>query len=226
MLVRFNVFLFQKNKIMKIIFEKRSKKDKNNEGFIPGVLYGSGVENTLISINLKEFNKIFEEAAESTLISLESKEEKNKHSVLIHDVQRHPVTGNPIHVDFFQPNLKEEVEVTVELVFEGIPPAVKELGGTLVKNLSEVEIKALPTNLPSEIIINVESLKTFDDTITIADIKIGEGVKILADPEEIIALVTPIEDIEEELKEPIKEDVSLVEKQVKQKKKEEEEEEK
>jgi len=111
-------------------------------------------------------------------------------------------------------------------VFEGIPPAVKELGGTLVKNLSEVEIKALPTNLPSEIIINVESLKTFDDTITIADIKIGEGVKILADPEEIIALVTPIEDIEEELKEPIKEDVSLVEKQVKQKKKEEEEEEK
>lgn len=211
---------------MKIIFEKRSKKDKNNEGFIPGVLYGSGVENTLISINLKEFNKIFEEAAESTLISLESKEEKNKHSVLIHDVQRHPVTGNPIHVDFFQPNLKEEVEVTVELVFEGIPPAVKELGGTLVKNLSEVEIKALPTNLPSEIIINVESLKTFDDTITIADIKIGEGVKILADPEEIIALVTPIEDIEEELKEPIKEDVSLVEKQVKQKKKEEEEEEK
>jgi len=76
MLVRFNVFLFQKNKIMKIIFEKRSKKDKNNEGFIPGVLYGSGVENTLISINLKEFNKIFEEAAESTLISLESKKKK------------------------------------------------------------------------------------------------------------------------------------------------------
>ena len=207
---------------MKIIFEKRSKKDKNNRESIPGVLYGSEVENTLIRVNSKEFNKVLEEAGESTLVSLELKEGKDKHSVLIHEVQKHPMTGNPIHVDFYQPNLKEEIEVTVDLVFEGNPPAVKELGGTLVKNISEVEVRALPTNLPNEIIINVESLKTFDDVITIADIKVGKDIKILRDPEEIVALVTPIEDIEEELKEPIEEDVSSVEKQVKKKKEEEE----
>jgi len=207
---------------MKIIFEKRSKKDKNNRESIPGVLYGSEVENTLIRVNSKEFNKVLEEAGESTLVSLELKEGKDKHSVLIHEVQKHPMTGNPIHVDFYQPNLKEEIEVTVDLVFEGNPPAVKELGGTLVKNISEVEVRALPTNLPNEIIINVESLKTFDDVITIADIKVSKDIKILRDPEEIVALVTPIEDIEEELKEPIEGDVSSVEKQVKKKKEEEE----
>jgi large subunit ribosomal protein L25 len=62
-----------------------------------------------------------------------------KAQVLVHEVQLDPLTGKLIHVDFYQPSLEEEIEATVPLVFEGEAPAVKDLAGTLVKNISEIE---------------------------------------------------------------------------------------
>lgn len=211
---------------MKLSFQKRSsdeKKDRNGE-LISAVLYGSGVENTLIKINAKDFDKIFKEAGESALVSLESETDKDKYSVLIHEVQKNPLTGKIIHVDFYQPDLREEVEVSVPLIFEGMPPAVKELGGTLVKNFSELEVKALPNKLPHDIKINVEVLKTFDDAITIGDLIVPKDVTVIGDPEEIIALVIPVEDVDQELERPIEEDVSSVKKDVREKKEEVDEE--
>lgn len=210
------------NIIMKISFQKRSsdeKKDRRGDHIL-AVLYGSGVSNTSIKINAKEFDKLFKEAGESSLISLESETDKEKYSVLVHEVQKNPLTRKIIHVDFYQPDLKEEVEVSIPLIFEGIPPAVKELGGTLVKNFSELEVKALPNKLPRDIKINVEVLKTFDDVITIGDLVVPKDVTIMGDLEEIVALVTPVEDVEKELEKPIEEDVSSVKKEVKEKKEE------
>lgn len=210
------------NIIMKISFQKRSsdeKKDRRGDHIL-AVLYGSGVSNTSIKINAKEFDKLFKEAGESSLISLESETDKEKYSVLVHEVQKNPLTRKIIHVDFYQPDLKEEVEVSIPLIFEGIPPAVKELGGTLVKNFSELEVKALPNKLPRDIKINVEVLKTFDDVITIGDLVVPKDVTIVGDLEEIVALVTPVEDVEKELEKPIEEDVSSVKKEVKEKKEE------
>ena len=95
---------------------------------------------------------------------------------------------------------------------DGEAPAVKDLGGTLVKTISEVNVKALPQNLPKEIRISVEGLKTFEDNIFIKDLKTGEGIEILKKPEEIVARVTPPEKVEEELAKPIEEKVEDVEK--------------
>ena len=200
---------------------------------IPAILYGPGIKNLPLEINSKEFEKIYKEAGESSLIQLKIEDEKlpkdkptgqvkNKEfSVLIHDIERDPLTLKPIHVDFYQPKLKEEVEAMVLIVFEGESKAVKELGGTLVKNISEVKVKALPLSLPKEIKINIEKLKTFDDEILISDLKLSEGVKVLKDPKEIIAFVAQPEKIEEELAKPIEEKVEEVEK-VEKKEKEEE----
>ena len=95
---------------------------------------------------------------------------------------------------------------------------MKNLGGTLVKNISEIEVKALPQHLPKEIKINVEELKTFEDKVLIKDLQLPEGVKILRSPEEIIAHVAPPEKVEEELQKPIEEKVEEVEKVEKEKK--------
>jgi large subunit ribosomal protein L25 len=108
----------------------------------------------------------------------------------------------------------------VPLIFEGESKAVKELGGTLVKNISEIKVKALPLNLPKEIKVNIEKLKTFEDEIFVSDLKLPEGVKILKNPKEIVAFVAPPEKVEEELAKPVEEKV-VVEK-VAEKKKEEE----
>jgi large subunit ribosomal protein L25 len=193
------------------------------KGIIPAVLYGPEIKKALpLEIDEKQFEKVYKEAGESSLITLEIN--KTKNLVLIHEVAKDPLTEKPIHVDFYQPRLKEEIEARVPIVFEGESPAVKDLGGTLVKNISEVEVKALPQKLPHEIRVNIGNLKTFEDSILIKDLKLPEGVKILKDPEEIVAKVLPPEKVEEELVKPIEEKVEEVER-VQEKKEEKEEEE-
>jgi large subunit ribosomal protein L25 len=202
------------------IREKVGKKVKTlrKKGILPAVLYGPKIKNLPLEIDKKEFEKIYKEAGESSLISLNV--EGKKFSVLIHDIQFDPLTLKPIHIDFYQPRLEEEVEVTVPLIFEGEAGAVKDLGGTLVRNILEIEVKTKPQNLPKEIKVEIERLKTFEDNILIKDLKVPEGVKILRNLEDIIANVSPPEKIEEKLVKPIEEKIEEGEK-VEEKKEEE-----
>ncbi|MBI3631313.1 MAG: 50S ribosomal protein L25 [Candidatus Staskawiczbacteria bacterium] len=188
---------------------------------IPAVVYGPGVKNASIVIDYKDFQKTFKQAGESSLIELSVEGEKEKRPVLINEIQKNPITDKFIHVDFFQASLKEEVEATVPLVFFGIALAEKDLGGTLVKNITEVEVKALPQNLPHEIKVSIDGLKTFADHILIKDLILPENVKVLKKPDEIIASVAEQQKIEEELEKPIEENVENVEKIEKERKTEE-----
>jgi large subunit ribosomal protein L25 len=169
---------------------------------IPAVLYGSDVENISLEVNKKELERVYKDVG-GTLIDLVVDEKK--YSVLIHDTQVNPLSQELIHVDFYQPNLKEKVESEVPLELVGEAPALK-LGGTLITNMQEILVSALPKDLPSKIIIDVSSLITFEDAITIKDIKVPAGVTIEVDnPEEIVVQVVEPEDVEEELVKPIEE---------------------
>ena len=196
-------------KIRKNLKEKAKKLRK--QGFLPAVLYGPKIKNLPLIIDAKKFEEVFKEAGESSLISLEIEGDK-KYLVLIHDFQNDPLTGEIIHVDFFQPSLEEEIEVRIPLIFQGEAPAVKNLSGTFVKYLSEIEVKALPQKLPREIIVHIEKLKTFEDSIKISDLELPEGVKVLRDKEEIVAAVLPAEKVEEELVKPVEEKIEEIEK--------------
>lgn len=214
-------------------------KSLRQQGILPAVLYGHKIKNLNLEVDSKEFEKIYSKAGESSLItlviakgkdeaeaeasslSLNVEEKKQKFLILIHDIQFDPLTEKPIHIDFYQPELKEEVEVTVPLIFEGEAPAVKNLGGTLIKEISEIEVKAKSQNLPHEIKVDIGSLKTFEDNMKISDLKVPEGVKILKGPEEIVVSISRPEKVEEELEKPVEEKVEEVEK-VEKKPKEEE----
>jgi large subunit ribosomal protein L25 len=204
----------------------RKLKSIRKQGVIPAVVYGPGEKNISIEVDEKDFKKIFVKAGESSLINLlvEKSDSEGgrsiKKSVLIHEIQKDPISEKIIHVDFFQPSLKDEVEVSIPLVFEGTAPAEKDLGGTLIKNILEVEIKALPQDLPHEIKVSISSLNTFQDHILIKDLVLPLGVKILKKPEEIVVSVLPPRKVEEELAVPIEEKVEDVEKVVKEKKQE------
>lgn len=209
-------------------FGKRVR-DLRKEGLIPAILYGPEIQDfVLLETDYKEFSKIYKEAGESSLISLDAhdgdKKDTNNFLVLIHSIERDPLTNDLIHIDFYQPKMGEEIEVEVPIVFIGEPPAVRELGGTLVRNITEITVKALPTKLPKEIVVQVGILKTFEDHVCVKDLPLPEGVTIHKDPEEIVALVTPIEKVEEELETPIEEKVEDVEKIEKEKKTGEDEE--
>ncbi len=201
-------------------FGRKTKSIKKADK-IPAVVYGPGAKNVSIVIDYKDFQKVFKKAGESSLIELNVEGEKEKRPVLIHEIQKDPVSDKFIHVDFFQASLKEEVEATVPLVFFGIALAEKDLGGTLVKNITEVEVKALPQNLPHEIQVSIDGLKTFADHIFIKDLVLPENVKVLKKPDEIIASVAEQQKIEEELEKPIEENVESVEKIEKERKEKE-----
>lgn len=168
------------------VFGKKLRKQRN-DGLVPAVLYGHGQENLNLSIKYLDFSRVYEKAGENAIVELDV--EGKKVPVLICDTQLDPMSGKFSHVDFHQINMKEEVEANIPLEFVGESEAVKALGGVLIKNLDEVEVKCLPADLPSEFKIDISALKGFDDQIKIGDIKVSEAVEILDDPETVIALV-------------------------------------
>jgi large subunit ribosomal protein L25 len=165
---------------------KASKKLRAQK-LVPVVLYGAGEQPTNLTVNLKEFEAVWNEAGESSIVSVHGL--GSDKDVLIQDVAVDPLFGTPIHVDLFAVRKDVKVEVEVELTFTGVAPAEKELGGTLIKVMHEIAVEALPKDLPHEVVVDISSLKTFDDQIRVADIKLPSGVTAVAEPEEVVALV-------------------------------------
>lgn len=204
-------------KIRKVTGKKT--KVLRDEGLLPAVLYGPKTKSQPIEVNIGDFENIYKDAGESSLISLEL--ENRKHLVLIYDLERNPVSGSPIHVDFYQPDLEKKITAQVPIVLDGEAPAVKDLGGTLYRNISEITVKAFPQNLPKEIRIDISGLVTFEDHIKVKDLAVNEGVEVLREAEEIVVSVSAPTKVEEELEKPIEEKVEEVEKIEKVKVKEE-----
>ena len=158
-----------------------------NQGKIPAVLYGRQVENINLEVDSHEFEKAYKEAGESTIISLKIGDDMR--NVLIHDVQFDPLTDKASHIDFYQVRMDEKITVSVSLIFIGESPAVKDLGGILIRNIHEIEVSALPKDLPHEIKVDISVIKTFDDHIYIKDLPIPSGVEVSAEANEIVASV-------------------------------------
>lgn len=176
-------------------------KELRKNKVLPAVLYGPEIKNLSLEVEEKEFEEVYGEAGESSLVKLKIKNQKSKIDevdVLIHQIARDPVEGKFLHVDFYHPSSTKEVEAEIPLVFEGEPPAVKELSGTLIKEIQVVEVKGLAQNLPREIKVEVGGLKTFEDRILVGDLKIPEGIKILRESDEMVANVVPPTEEEEE----------------------------
>jgi large subunit ribosomal protein L25 len=158
------------------------------EGMIPAIVYGSGLPSESIMINTRDFEKMYAEAGESTLIDF-SIDGGEPVKVLVQDVQFDPVNEKPIHADFHQINMNEEMTAMIELHFIGESQAVKE-GGTLLTQMDAVEITCLPKYLVSHIDVNLAVLKTFDDAIHIKDLAFPEGIAANEDGETLIAKVS------------------------------------
>jgi len=199
----------------------KSARSIRKAGSIPAIVYGHKIKNSSLVIDYKEFSKTYSKAGENSLIELDVEGLKEKKLVLVHEVQRDPVTDEFIHIDFFETSAKEEVEAEIPLLFEGISSAVKDLGGTLVKNMSHLEVKAFPQDLPHEIKVDISGLVNFGDHVLVKDIVLPVNVKVSAKPEEIVVLVKEPEKVEEELAKEIEENIEDVEKVEKPKKEEE-----
>lgn len=161
------------------------------EGILPAVVYGVGQESASLSLVYVDFEKLYNEAGEASLVDLKI-DGKEAGKVLVHEVQYDPVSGRMIHVDFRRVDMNKSITAYAELKFTGESPAVKELGGTLVRNADEVEVECLPKDLVSHIDVDLSVLKTFDDVIKVKDLVLPSGVVIInPNSEDVLATVTP-----------------------------------
>lgn len=164
------------------------------EGVLPGVVYGPKQTPILLSVVKKDFDKLFQTAGESTVIDLLGLEKPL--SVLVKEVTFAPTKGGIIHVDFYAFEIGKEITASIPLNFIGESPAVKE-GAMVNQVLHEVEVTCMPKDLPAEIDVDISALVAVGDQIHVSDIKVGKGVTIDTDGEEVVALLTlPVEEAE------------------------------
>ncbi len=218
---------------MEITAEKRTALGKQNKKLrkdrkVPAVMYGKGLDPINLTVGIVEFIKVFKEAGESTLIDLVVAGKKEP--VLVDEIQVHPVTGSPIHVNFHKVNLKEKIKanVPVEIINEEINPFVKSGEGLILTLINEVEVEALPTDLPHKFEIDVAGLG-LGHGITVAELSFDKTkveVVSLGEDEMIVKLdAGRMEEVAEEVAKSEEELIAGVE-ATKEKKEEEGEEEK
>lgn len=205
--------------MLKLIAQERDMKASatsfRKKGLLPAVFYGPKEKSTPVTLDKIAFVKVLREAGESTVIGLETP--KGEIEVLVREVSYEAVRGEPIHVDFYVPEKGKTVEVSVPLVFSGVSLAIKDLGGMLVKVLHEIEIEALPKDLPHDIKIDISALVDLDSQILAQDIPLPAGVTLITEPEEVVAAISVAE---EEKEETVTADISSIEVEKKGKKEE------
>lgn len=202
-----------------MIAKKRNQKAEvlRKEGLIPAVVYGPHIDSFSVAVPATVFEKFYEEHGESTLIELQVEGEKAM-TVFVKDLQIDPVKRTVSHVDFKHVTEGEEIEVEIGLEFEGVAPAVKELGGTLITAMDTLTVRCLPKDLVETISVDLTALKTFEESIHVRDLKVAEGLNIQDNPDALIAKVTApltqeqLEKMEEESTAGSVEDIKVEEK--------------
>ncbi len=162
------------------------------DGRIPAVVYGKDRESKALSLVEKETRTVI---GKNSLIDLIF--DGGQASVVLKEVQREPVSGRPIHLDFQEVDLNQKITITVPLHLEGTPAGISE-GGILQQTMREVDLECLPTEMPDFLNVDVSHLKV-GESLSVAEISVPENMEILTSGEEVIAtIVTPTMPVEEE----------------------------
>ncbi|MBX6762810.1 MAG: 50S ribosomal protein L25 [Rubrobacteraceae bacterium] len=182
--------------------EERERRGKNDArrlraaGMLPAVLYGNGPDGgRVMAVPAKVIDQTIHHLGDNALYDIELPGSE-KATARIVDVQRDPLTGRLLHVDFAPVNMTERIEVTVPVVVSGEAPGAKE-GGVLQQVLYEVQVESLPGNIPQELEIDVSNLG-MGENLTLGEIELPEGVTLVSDPEEVVVTVTTPTEITEE----------------------------
>lgn len=186
-------------------------KQLRRNGETPVVIYGGERQPLALSVDTHDFELLYRKAGGNTIIAIDiehADDTKEKKNVLIHRVDIHPVTSKILHADLLQIKMNEKITTNIPLKLIGDSLAVIEQSGSLLAPLGEVEVECLPADLPHEIEVDLVPLVDFEAVIHVSDLKVGEGVTILTDPEAVVAHVeAPRSDEElEELEEAVVEE--------------------
>lgn len=179
-------------------------KTLRREGKLPAIIYGYGIDPLPIVLDLRETTKILRSVSRATILEIDVDGEKI--NALLRDRQRGILTGDLEHLDFLAISMTQTVTTQVNVFVEGTSPAEEEFGAIVMTGADSVEVEALPADLPESLVVDVSGLLNLGDTITVADLDLPKGVSVLADPSEMLAVITlPAQEIVEEEEEELDE---------------------
>jgi len=184
-------------------------KQLRRDGIVPANLFGKTIESQAIQVSSVEFNRVYKEAGETSLIWVKVEGEDKERPTLVTSVAFNPMTGDKMHVDFHQVNLKEKVTANVPVEIVGESELVNTNAAVLSQSLNEIEIEALPTDIPESITFDISSLKEIGDHLLVSDAKVSADVEIKTDPEQmVISLQEPQKEEEPLVTEEVAEDAT------------------
>lgn len=173
------------------------------EGLTPVNLYGPNIESLSLQVETSLLKRLIDRVGRNALIALKVDGAKKPRMAMIRDIQRHPLTGNLVHVGFFQVEMTHSVKAEVPLLFIGEAPATKTARAMLIENLTSLEVEALPADLPRNIEVDITVLEELDQAIHVRDIVVDEAVEVLTDPDQVVVKVmeSKVEKLIEEIEE-------------------------
>ena len=177
---------------------KRLRKD----GILPANIFGKNEKSQSLQVDLKQFEQVFKQAGETNLVELMVGSKKTP--TLIHNIQTDPVSDIPLHVDFLQVNLKEKVTANVPVELTGEVELVKSGAAIINQTLHEIEVEALPTDIPENITFDISGLTEIGAMLKVSDAKVPSSVEVKTDPEIIVVSVSEPQK-EEEVAPPVEE---------------------
>lgn len=162
------------------------------QGLTPVHLYGHDTESLSLQCDSAHLEQVLKEAGGTHLITLKLDKARKPRNVVIREVQRHPISGELVHVDLYQVRMEEKIKVEVPISFVGEAPALRAKGSMVIHELSRLEIACLPDRIPSTVPVDLSVLVHDDQAIQVKDIALGEGIVILEDPDQVIVRVAPL----------------------------------
>jgi large subunit ribosomal protein L25 len=173
------------------------------EGLTPVNLYGPNIESLSLQVETSLLKRLIAKVGRNALIALKVDGAGKPSMAMIRDIQRHPLTGDLLHVGFFQVEMTHRVKAEVPLLFTGEAPAAKTSRAMLIENLTSLEVEALPADLPRNIEVDLSVLEEIDQAIHVRDIAVDEAVEVLTDPDQVVAKVmeSKVEKLIEEIEE-------------------------
>lgn len=179
---------------IELVAHKRDLRGKKvrflrRKGITPVNFYGHGVESISLQIETPALKKALAQAGMTSLVYLKVDSGKRPHMTIVRGIQRDPVKGELLHVDFYQVRMDKKLKIEVPLVLMGKAPAVKEFGGILVQEMNTVEVECLPANMCHSIEADISNLVNLDQALHVKDLKVGEGIAIVANAEKVVAKI-------------------------------------
>ncbi|MDO8687892.1 MAG: 50S ribosomal protein L25, partial [Dehalococcoidales bacterium] len=165
------------------------------QGITPLHLFGHGIESAALQCATTNLRQVLAEAGQTRLISLRVDDGKIAKNVVVRGVQREPISGETLHVDFYEVQMAELLKMEIPIVLIGKAPALRSKGTTLVQELNTLAIECLPSNIPNSVEVDISVLAEPDQVVRVKDIEPGEGITILNDPELVVSRISlrPVE---------------------------------